>query len=38
VDDATAIVERNNRALKGALPKQFARPALDKPSSVGLST
>ena len=30
VDDAMAIVERDNPALKGVLPKDYARPALDK--------
>ena len=30
VDDAMAAVERENRALKGVLPKDYARPALDK--------
>ncbi len=30
VDDAMAAIERDNRALKGVLPKDFARPALDK--------
>jgi type I restriction enzyme M protein len=31
VDDAMAGVERDNPALKGVLPKDYARPALDKP-------
>jgi hypothetical protein len=30
VDDAMAGVERDNPVLKGVLPKDFARPALDK--------
>jgi len=30
VDDAMAAIERDNRVLKGVLPKDFARPALDK--------
>jgi type I restriction enzyme M protein len=30
VDDAMASVERDNPALKGVLPKDYARPALDK--------
>jgi len=30
VDDAMAAIERDNPALKGVLPKDFARPALDK--------
>ena len=30
VDDAMAGVERDNPALKGVLPKDYARPALDK--------
>ena len=30
VDDAMAAVERGNPALKGVLPKDYARPALDK--------
>ncbi len=30
VDDAMAGIERENRALKGVLPKDYARPALDK--------
>ena len=30
VDDAMAAVERDNPALKGVLPKDYARPALDK--------
>jgi type I restriction enzyme M protein len=30
VDDAMAGIERDNPALKGVLPKDFARPALDK--------
>jgi len=32
VDDAMAGIERDNPALKGALPKDYARPALDKQS------
>ena len=30
VDDAMAGIERDNPSLKGVLPKDFARPALDK--------
>jgi type I restriction enzyme M protein len=30
VDDAMASIERDNPALKGVLPKDYARPALDK--------
>jgi type I restriction enzyme M protein len=30
VDDAMAGIERDNPALKGVLPKEYARPALDK--------
>jgi type I restriction-modification system DNA methylase subunit len=30
VDDAMAALERDNPALKGVLPKDYARPALDK--------
>ena len=30
VDDAMARIERDNPALKGVLPKDYARPALDK--------
>jgi type I restriction enzyme M protein len=30
VDDAMEAVERDNRSLKGVLPKEYARPALDK--------
>jgi type I restriction enzyme M protein len=30
VDDAMAGIERDNGALKGVLPKDYARPALDK--------
>ncbi|HXH05341.1 MAG TPA: class I SAM-dependent DNA methyltransferase [Vicinamibacterales bacterium] len=30
VDDAMAGIERDNPALKGVLPKHYARPALDK--------
>jgi type I restriction enzyme M protein len=30
VDDAMAGIERDNPALKGAVPKDYARPALDK--------
>src|SRR5688500_5603557 len=30
VDDAMAAIERDNRSLKGVLPKDFARPNLDK--------
>jgi type I restriction enzyme M protein len=31
VDDAMAGIERDNPSLKGVLPKDYARPALDKP-------
>jgi type I restriction enzyme M protein len=30
VDDALTAIERDNRSLKGVLPKDYARPALDK--------
>lgn len=30
VDDAMAAIERDNATLKGELPKDYARPALDK--------
>ena len=30
IDDAMTAVERDNRTLKGVLPKDYARPALDK--------
>ncbi|MCS7091574.1 MAG: type I restriction-modification system subunit M [Limisphaera sp.] len=30
LDDAMAAIERDNPALKGVLPKDYARPALDK--------
>ena len=30
VDDAMGGIERDNRALKGVLPRDYARPALDK--------
>ncbi len=30
VDDALAAIERDNKVLKGVLPKDYARPALDK--------
>ena len=30
VDDAMAGIERDNPAIKGVLPKEYARPALDK--------
>jgi len=30
VDDAMAGIERDNPALKGVLPRDYARPALDK--------
>ena len=30
VDDALFAIERNNKQLKGVLPKQYAQPALDK--------
>ena len=30
VDDAMAVIERDNQTLKAVLPKDYARPALDK--------
>jgi type I restriction enzyme M protein len=30
IDDAMVAIERDNRSLKGVLPKDYARPALDK--------
>ena len=30
LDDATLAIERDNKSLKGVLPKEYARPALDK--------
>lgn len=30
IDDAMVAIERDNKILKGVLPKDFARPALDK--------
>jgi len=30
MDDAMAAIERDNPSLKGVLPKDYARPALDK--------
>src|SRR5207249_2744220 len=30
VDDAMAAIERDNGSLKGVLPKDYARPGLDK--------
>ena len=30
VDEAMAAIERDNQSLKGVLPKDYARPALDK--------
>jgi len=30
IDDAMAAIERDNKSLKGVLPKNYARPALDK--------
>ncbi len=30
IDDAMVAIERDNKSLKGTLPKDFARPALDK--------
>jgi len=30
IDDAMDAIERDNRSLKGVLPKNYARPALDK--------
>ncbi|HWQ20000.1 MAG TPA: class I SAM-dependent DNA methyltransferase [Methanotrichaceae archaeon] len=32
IDDAMVAIERDNRSLKGILPKDYARPALDKQS------
>ena len=32
VDDAMDAIERDNSSLKGVLPKNYARPALDKQS------
>ncbi|HRP68391.1 MAG TPA: N-6 DNA methylase [Turneriella sp.] len=31
LDDAMDAIEKDNTSLKGALPKNYARPALDKP-------
>ena len=30
IDDAMLAIERDNKSLKGVLPKDYARPALDK--------
>ena len=30
LDDAMVAIERDNKTLKGVLPKSYARPALDK--------
>lgn len=30
IDEAMTAIERDNPALKGVLPKDYARPALDK--------
>jgi len=30
IDEAMVVIERENRSLKGVLPKDYARPALDK--------
>ena len=30
IDDAMVAIERDNRSLKGVLPKDYVRPALDK--------
>ncbi|ABF42758.1 N-6 DNA methylase [Candidatus Koribacter versatilis Ellin345] len=47
VDDAMAAIERDNQSLKGVLPKDYARPGLDKQrlgqlinlvSGIGLGT
>ncbi len=32
LDDAMLAIERDNKSLKGVLPKQYAHPALDKPA------
>ena len=37
VDDAMVAIERDNPRLKGILPKDYARPALDKPFGGGLA-
>ena len=34
IDDAMDVIERENKSLKGVLPKEFARPNLD-PTSLG---
>ncbi len=36
IDEAMEAIERENPTLKGVLPKQYARPALDKKSLGGL--
>jgi len=36
IDDAMVIIERENPTLKGVLPKNYARPALDKQRLGGL--
>jgi type I restriction enzyme M protein len=38
VDDAMSAIERDNTSLKGVLPKDYARPGLDKQRSVSSST
>ena len=38
VDEAMTAIERDNPSLKGVLPKDYARPGLDKQRSVRLST
>ena len=38
VDDAMDAIEKDNPNLKGVLPKDYARPALDKHDSVNSST
>ena len=35
VDDAMSAIERDNVSLKGVLPKDFARPGLDKTRTAG---
>lgn len=36
IDDAMDAIEKDNQSLKGVLPKQYARPNLDKQSLGGL--
>ncbi len=38
VDDAMTAIERDNVSLKGVLPKDFARPGLDKSGLARSST